>query len=189
MQLPEDNVPRHAHCFVALRVGSRTFNALKVCIEGEDAYVNDLRRDGLPQNVHTSYHASGQRHLKIGHDCYPIYRIEASGERVPLKSFKPRPASVQGRENICCITWGIEDGLAEVLPLADCVPDFLVDTTPIVGPLPSLAIGVDVVGKEAISLKDVGGYPILASFRLVGDITVELAAFRVAESWPSIIQT
>jgi hypothetical protein len=180
-------MPQLAQCFVAFRLGSRTLNALKVCIEGEDVYVNDLRRDGVPQNVHTSYHASGQRHMKIGHDCYPIYRVEGSGERIPLKSFKPRPASVRGRENICCITWRIEDGLAELLPLADFVPDFLVDTTPLAGPLASLAIDLSVVVSVAVSRKDVGGYPILASFHLVGDITVELAAFCVAESWPSII--
>ncbi len=164
-------------CLVAFQIGDRSLSALDIRVKSNDVYVNYFHLDGTQE--HTSYHASGQRHTKRGHD-YVFKFIDPSGRPQPVKHIRPRPESVKDRENVTSIGW-LVGALCELLPQADRTPEMLVDTTTL-DHSSNLAVLVDIVGPTALPLHEIAGYPILKSHRISGPVTVEIVAFSVAAS-------
>jgi len=170
-----DAVNSGLSCLVAFQIPCRSLTALDIRIKGDDVYVNY----DTAKKKHISYHASGQRHTKRGKD-YVFQFAGPSGRPEPVKHFRPRPDSVEDRENVASIGWRV-DSLGEVLPTADRTPDVLIDATGL-APSSSLAIIVDIVGRLAAPLHEIAGYPILKSHRFSGMVTVEIIAFSVPAS-------
>lgn len=161
------DVPTKKTCLAALQTDSGILKALKVQLKGEDIYVHQFGFNPSLE-VHATYHASGERGIRVKY----VRRI---------KSCRPPPASIEAREPVGTFQWAVDD-LPNTLSQANRIPDFVVDTRALAGSCAYLTIHVSIVGSRAVPRQDVGGYPILASFILVGDISVELAAFCVEPS-------
>jgi hypothetical protein len=163
-------------CLVAFQIGNRSLSALDIRVKDNDVYVNHFRPDGT-QEMHTSYHASGQRHTKRGRD-YAFQFIGPSGRPQPVKHIRPRPELVEDRENVTSTGW-LVSALCELLLPADRLPDMLVDTT-MLDPSSNLAVLVNIVGPRASPLHEIAGFPILKSHCVFSAVTVEIIAFSVA---------
>ncbi len=104
-------------CLVAIRHGGQERCALEVCIRGKDVYVNYFAPDGT-KKAHTSYHASGQQHIKKGRDY--VYWSDGPGKWCPMKELKQPPGIVTDREELYAeIGWMIGE-LDSKLPLVSC---------------------------------------------------------------------
>src|SRR5207245_11345356 len=127
-------------------VGIRTPSGLlvkgfDVCIKGEDVYVN--YSDSHTPAAHGSYHASGQKHTKIGRD-YVKWDAGPSGNLEPMKLFRTPTRHVIDRSRCWTIGWEVPK-LDSTLPKA--VSADVVIPAQDLQPNEILGLEVSVVGK------------------------------------------
>lgn len=168
-------------CVVAIRQGERDWLALEVCIKDADLYVNYFAPDGTPawlalshwKKAHTSYHASGQQHIKKGRD-YVYWTDGPAGEWCPIELLKQPPGTVADREECSTIGWMIGE-LDSKLPLATIGADMVVDGSAL--PRSSyLVFEVSVVGPATTARTEVLGFQVLQRHRVSNGLVVEIEA-------------
>ena len=144
-------------CIVGIRVPSAILKAFDVRIIGEDVYVN--YRDVSTPEAHGSYHASGQRHIKIdGH--YVEWTGGPAGTMGPMKLFAMPPRDINEREHWWTIGWEVSR-LPSVLPELTHVPDMTVDAQNLSDDS-ILGLMVSIIGQEAERRVSIAGFPVLA---------------------------
>ena len=165
-------------CLVAIRHGGQERLALKVRVKGSNVYINYFAPDGTKQ-AHTSYHASGQEHIKKGRD-YVYWSDDPAGEWRPLKVFKQPPGAVADREECSTIGWGI-GSLPSRLPVATGPVEMVVDASAL--PASSiLALVVSVIGAGATERPDVLGFPVVQRHRVSNGVVLEIEAILLDET-------
>lgn len=166
-------------CLIAVRVCGQERAAVKVCIRNSNVYVNYFDRDGK-QQLHTSYHASGQKHHKKNRD-YVYWTGGVSGKWEPMKWFKTPPAQVMGRERVSVIGW-------EVGSLVSVLPSLIPQTRAEILELPAepeftiVGFEISVVGTDAQPRDNILGFPIFWHCRISDAISVEVEAFGINEA-------
>ncbi|PYX72610.1 MAG: hypothetical protein DMG72_14430 [Acidobacteria bacterium] len=163
-------------CVVAIRTPSGNLvKAFDVRISGHDVYV--IYSDCSVRDAHSSYHASGQYHIKIG-KRYVQWDGGPTATMEPMKLFRTPPGLITGR--VACWTVGWEIcRLDAVLPRLDSA-DMIVDTQSL---SPHLILGfeVTVVGDEAKKRETIVGFPIIASHQFGNSVCTEIDAFVLTE--------
>jgi hypothetical protein len=147
--------------------------AFDVNVKGKNVYVNYN-----PNERHTSYHASGQHHVKKGRD-YVKWTGGASGTWEPMVQCNPKPSDVHDRQWVSTIGWEIKD-IPSVLPVVDMAGDFSIDATHLPGSS-ILAFEVSIVGPRARDRAEIVGFPVLQRHRIPGSAAVEIEAFLLSE--------
>ncbi len=145
-----------------------------MCIKGEDVYVN--YSDSRTPAAHGSYHASGQKHTKIGRE-YVKWDAGPSGNLEPMKLFRTPTRHVIDRSRCWTIGW-------EVTKL-DCTLRRVVSADVVIpaqklGPNEIIGLEVSVVGKHAQLRSDIVGFPIIARHQFGSGTRVEIEAFVVS---------
>jgi hypothetical protein len=162
---------------VGIRTPTKIVKAFDICVKGHDVYANYT--DCSTPEAHSSYHASGQCHMKVGKQ-YVQWDGGPTGGMEPMKLFRTRPALVCGRS--VCWTVGWEVGrLDSVLPELKENADMLVSACDLD---PSLVLGFEasVIGDDAKPKTSIVGYPIVASQQFGnGLLRCEVHAFVLSE--------
>ncbi len=164
-------------------VGIRTLTgflvkAFDVRIVGEDIYVN--YSDCSTPEAHSSYHASGQYHTKVGGQ-FIKWTGGLSGDMEPMKLYRTPPGSVTGRSGCWTVGWETRK-LDAVLPSLSSDPDMLVDARTLDGTESILAFEVSVVGYQARARDNIVGFRVIDSHRFGKPVQVEIEAFVLDES-------
>jgi hypothetical protein len=157
--------------------GGQIVQAFDLCIKGDDSYVN--YGDCSTQEAHGSYHASGQKHIKIGGQ-YVYWNGGPTGKWEPMKQFLPRPAEVTGRAEWFTIGWQVSR-LDQVLPQLQGTPALIVDAQNL-NPDAGVVLTVSVVGNAATDRVDILGFPLVALQQFGTAPCVEVAACVIDEA-------
>lgn len=166
-------------CVVGIRtLSGRLAKAFDVRIIAEDIYVN--YSDCSTPEAHSSYHASGQRHTKVGRR-FVEWTGGLTGDMEPMKLYRPPPGLVAGRSGCWRGGWETRT-LDEILPSLSSHADMLVDARPLDSIESILAFEVSVVGYEARKRNNVFGFRIIDSRRFGRAVQVEIDAFVLDES-------
>lgn len=166
-------------CVVGIRtLSGRLVRAFDVRIIAEDIYVN-YSDCGTPE-AHSSYHASGQRHTKVG-GRFIEWTGGPTGDMEPMKLYRTPPGLVAGRSGCWTVGWETRR-LDEILPSLSSHADMLVDTRPLDGTESILAFEVSVVGYEAGKRDNIVGFRVINSYRFGKAVQVEIDAFVLDES-------
>lgn len=153
----------------------KSVKAFDVCIKGEDVYVN--YSDCSTPEMHKSYHASGQQHVKMSKQ-YVKWTGGPTGQWEPMKLFHTPPGLVSGRSDCFTAGWEISK-LDQILPPLQESDDLMVDVqNP--GTALVLCFQVSVIGPEAMNLKSILGFPIVATQQFGSSTRVEINAFTMA---------
>lgn len=150
--------------------------AFDLCIKGDDSYVN--YGDCSTPEAHGSYHASGQKHIKIGGQ-YVYWNGGPTGKWEPMKLFLLRPAEVTGRAEWFTIGWEVSR-LDQVLPPLQGTPAMIVDAQNL-DSAAGVVLTVSVIGNAANTRTDILGFPVIALQRFGTAPRVEVAACVLAE--------
>lgn len=157
-------------CVVGVQVVGLVVKAFKVCIaQGGDVYVN-YAMTGVPE-AHTSYHASGQKHSKIGRKCM------ADGE---LFTPPPRPTRNVITRSACQdpIAWRVAD-LPKVLPSMTRTADITVDAR-CLSENALLLFKISVVGNWARECRIRAGFRKIKTHHFGSRVRVEIEAFETS---------
>ena len=129
----------HTDVIVAIKHAGVSWDAFEVRITSKrDIYINGQ------QKAHISYHASGQRHYKVGRDY-----VQWS-EGTDMKFERPQPETVEGREQIAgFLRFDIARLEVTRTPLTKAA-DIIIDASDF-EPLSILAFAVSVVGQSLLS--------------------------------------
>jgi hypothetical protein len=166
-------------CVVGIRtLSGRLVKAFDVRIIAEDIYVN--YSDCSTPEAHSSYHASGQRHTKVGGQ-FIEWTGGPTGDMEPMKLYRTPPGLVAGRSGCWTVGWETRK-LDAILPNLSSRADMLVDAPPLDGTESILAFEVCVVGNEAKRRNNIVGFRIIKSHRFGNTVQVEIDAFVVDES-------
>jgi len=164
-------------CIVAIRTPKRSLvKAFDICIRGEDVYTN--YSDGSTPEAHSSYHKSGQYHLKKGRQ-YIKWDGGLSGQMEPMKLYRTPPGLVQGRVRFWTVGWEVLK-LDSVLPVLNGGADMIVDATHLEAEA-ILAFEASVIGSEAKKQTSIVGYPIIASHLFGSTMLAEICSFVVRD--------
>lgn len=162
---------------VSLRTGQAIYTAIGVRISDQgDVYVNYL---GDEHKRHTSHHASGQRHHKVG-KRYVMWTGGPSAVWQPMKTIDAKPAAILERTKVAVWGWQISC-IPAVLPSCrqDC--GFVVDTSGF-AVTSTIGLKVSIVNGDTSVRSDILGFPVVARHRFSHvSITVEIEAFVVDE--------
>lgn len=162
-------------CLVGIRTPSgSTVKAFDMCIRGEEVYTN--YSDRSTPEAHTSYHKSGQYHMKKG-GAYIEWTGGLTGQMEPMKLFKIPPGKVRERSRCWVVGWPVSR-LDVALPGLTGDADMIVDAQPLEANV-ILAFEAYIVGPEAKHLTAILEFPVIASHRFGGPIAVEICAFGV----------
>lgn len=160
---------------VGVRFAGQNWAVLEVRIKNSNVYVNYFQKDGTAK-AHTSYHASGQSHIKKGSD-YVYWTGGGSGQWEPMKQFKMPPTKVIGREKVSVIGWEVAS-LGSVLPPLSPETEVLLEI-PSEPEFSILGFEISVVGREAIPRTDILGFPVLTTKRISNGVAVEIEVFAL----------
>ncbi len=164
-------------CVVAIRTLSLSLvKAFDVRICGEDVYTN--YSDCSTPEAHSSYHKSGQYHLKKNKQ-YITWNGGPTGQMEPMKLYRTPPGSVQDRVRFWTVGWEVPK-LDSVLPVLSGSADMIVDATSL-GADSILAFEASVIGTRAKQQTSIVGYPIIASHRFGHPVLVEICSFVVRD--------
>lgn len=160
-------------CRIGVRVNGQVKTALEICIKNGNVYVNYFNRDGVA-HAHTSYHASGQQHIKKNDD-YIYWTGGPSGKWEPMKWFREKPTEVEGREDVSVIGWEVMS-LPSVLPSLRSDKIFEVPTG-----FTIIGFKTTVVGSKAAERKSIFGFPVLNRHRFSNAVKIEVEMFGINE--------
>lgn len=160
---------------VSIHFQSQQWLAISVAIsDTNDVYVNYLG------DMHTSRHASGQHHQKIG-KRYVTWTGGPTGYWQPMKECKVRPRDVLQRESVAVWGWTI-GRIPSVLPSCRDVCGMAVDATAFPDSW-TLGIEVSIVNGDPDQRTEILGFPVVQRHRICnGIIVVEIEAFVIDES-------
>jgi hypothetical protein len=159
---------------ISLKIGAFEYDAIDVNIVGHDVYVN---YKGPNAGAHTSYHASGQEHVKIGRQY-----VTVNGGCPPVKKLvrqRPPPSAVDTRESPSPIGW--TKSQIRSLPVRSTPAHATIDVSNfaedhIIGLL------VSVIGPAEPQRDKIDDLcPVIGCFRFSEKLTVEIEAFLVEE--------
>src|SRR5579864_669372 len=162
---------------IAVKTPSGTLvQAFDLCIKGADSYVNYC--DSTTPEAHGSYHASGQKHIKIG-GKYVYWNGGPTGEWEPMKQRLPRPSEVEGRAEWFVIGWQVSTLDHALTPLQG-TPAMIVDAQDL-NPDGGLVFTVSVVGDAARKRTEILGFPLVDVQEFGTGPRVEVAVCLVAD--------
>jgi len=161
---------------VGIRTPRKIVKAFDIRIKGHDVYVN--YSDCNTPESHCSYHASGQKHIKIATQ-YVQWTGGPSANMEPMKLFRTPPAMVHGRSGVWTVGWVVGE-LERTLPTLNRKPDMLVSASDVA---PSLVLGfeVDLIGPNAKKQERIVGFPVIASQQFGKGLRAEVNAFVLTE--------
>jgi len=175
MSLPEGPIA----CVVGVRtLSGQLVKAFDVRIATEDIYVN--YSDCSTPEAHSSYHASGQHHTKVGGQ-FIEWTGGPTGDMEPMKLYRTRPGLVTARTGCWTVGWETRK-LDVILPSLSSHADMLVDAPLLDETASILAFEVSVVGNDARKRTDIVGFRIIGSHRFGRAVQVEIDAFVLDES-------
>lgn len=162
---------------VSLLFQGRQWLAISVAISDQnDVYVNYL---GNEQKIHTSHHASGQQHHKVGRR-YVTWTADSSGSWEPMKMTKPMPVEVFERKSLAVWGWNIAR-IPEVLTPCQTDCGFIVNAMPFPNSF-TLGLETSIINGDLSQRADILGFPVVQRQRVSnGVIVVEIEAFVVDE--------
>ncbi len=164
-------------CIVAVRTpNGGLVKAFDVFVRGEDVYTN--YSDSSTPEAHTSYHKSGQYHMKKG-KRYIEWDGGPTGQMEPMKLNRTPPGSVLDRVRFWTVGWEVPN-LNVVLPALNGNADMTVDAMHL-EPGAILAFEASVIGQKCKEQTNVVGYPIIASHRFGNTVLVEICSFVVRD--------
>ena len=169
--------PNGTTLIVGIKFREQIVTALEVCLRGSDIYVNYFAKEGT-KIAHTSYHSSGQRHIKKKND-YVCWTGGPSGDWEPMKEFKTPPTMVAGREHVATIGWNVSD-LQSVLPLI-CGQAGTTVQIPSEPHFDVVGLEVSILGLGATPRPEICGFPVIHRHWIRNDIAVEIEAFGLNE--------
>ena len=130
-------------CVVGIRtLSGQLVKAFDVRIANEDIYVN--YSDCSTPEAHSSYHASGQHHTKVG-GRFVEWTGGPTGDMEPMKLCRTPPGLVTARAGCWTVGWEIRK-LDVILPSLSSHADMLVDAPPLDDAESILALEVSVCG-------------------------------------------
>jgi hypothetical protein len=164
-------------CTVAIRTSSGGLvKAFDVCIRGEDVYTN--YSDSTTPEAHSSYHKSGQYHMKKG-KRYIEWDGGPTGQMEPMKLYRTPPGLVLDRVRFWTVGWQVSN-LNVVLPALTVNADMIVDATHI-EPDAILAFEANIIGQKSKEQMNIVGYPVISSHRFGNAVLVEICSFVVRD--------
>jgi len=162
---------------VCLKTAQELCAGISVRISDQgDVYVNYL---GDEHERHTSHHASGELHHKVG-KRYVKWTGGLSGAWEPMKTTNAQPATISERTEVAAWGWQIFR-IPAVLPRCDQDCGFIVGTAgfPVAS---TIGLQVSIVNDDISVRSDILGFPVVARYRFAhAAITVEIEAFLVDE--------
>jgi hypothetical protein len=165
---------------VAIEWQALRFAALNVSIHNEDVYVNYYDRGGQVR-AHTSYHASGQHHIKVNGKY--VRWTDGSGGFRPMKLRKVPPASLSEREEVSGIGWAVGD-IQFALPELSTDAALVVHASNYREPSVVLLVTSILGSKDELRSAYLDHYPVVGRYRLrTAGVFVEIEAVLV-ESGP-----
>jgi hypothetical protein len=174
-QFKVNNVEKHV---VAIRTPSaRILKAFDVGIDGENVYANYSSHQ--TREAHSSYHASGWQHTKVGGQK-PEWDGGLTGRMEPMRFLRMRPGLVTTRSEYYRIGWPIGELDATLFPLVETA-HMLVDTQDH-GANVILGFVASVFGPRARERSHIVGFPIIASQIFGSSTRVEVTAFVLTEA-------
>jgi hypothetical protein len=166
-------------CVVGIQtLSGQLVKAFDVRVVADDIYVN--YSDCSTPEAHSSYHASGQYHTKVG-GKFVEWTGGPTGHMEPMKLYRTPPGLVTGRSGCWTVGWETRR-LDAILPSLCSHADMLVDARPLDGIDSILAFKVSVVGYEAGKQSNIVGFRIIQSHRFGKVVQVEIDAFVLDES-------
>lgn len=147
-----------------------------VCIKGEDVNVN--YSDSHTPATHGSYHASGQKHTKIGRE-YVKWDVGPGGKFVPMILRRTPTRQVLDRSRCWVVGWNVPDLDNDLLP--KLVSADIVIPAQRLQANETLGLEVSIIGSRAKSRSEILGFPIIARHQFGSATRVEIEAFVVSE--------
>jgi hypothetical protein len=162
---------------VAIQFQHQLWLGISVAIgDAGDVYVNYL---GDGQEMHTSHHASGQHHQKIG-KRYVTWTGGPTRHWEPMKSAKIKPTQVSERESVAVWGWVIARIPSVLPPVTDACG--MVVNAALFRDSWTLGLEVSIVSRDSNQRTEILGYPVVQRHRVSnGLIIVEIEAFVIDE--------
>jgi hypothetical protein len=163
---------------VSIQFQHQQWLAISIAIsDANDVYVNYL---GDEKKRHTSRHASGQHHQKIG-KRYVTWTDRPTGHWEPMKECKVTPTEVSQRESVAVWGWTI-GRIPSVLRPCQEACGVVIDASAFPDSW-TLGLEVSILNTDPHQRTEILGFPVVQRHRVSnGAIVVEIEAFVIDEN-------
>ena len=161
---------------VTFQIKNQYWAAITVRLTDQhDVYVNYL---GDKAQMHTSHHASGQKHQKRGKGYIQWKDDSLTAQWKPMKELREKPTAILLREHVAVWGWEINK-IPAVLPAVHGKKEMNIDISTLSHSAEAvLGLEISILGDDAQERSEIYGFPVVQKHRMSnGRIVAEIEAF------------